>query len=128
MAKRIFTVSLNGSDIPVGYSDGSLDEFRLKTASLVDKEIANLLAAKSGGEARRTEYLDIMGPQIYEALITGNTSKTVLCVLWLADHYPDITGIVINDTDYAFMSGGAAGDTRPLFQPGGAADSTSIDR
>jgi len=139
VTKQTFKITLIDSEIPVSYSESGLEDFRLKTAPLVERELAQQLLASFAGEhtgppkdplaaEHRGLHLRMMGPQIYQGLTSGNTSKVVLCVMWLACRYPDITGIVIDSSTYCFTSTDRQELPDHLFQSPDNTDSVNSDQ
>jgi len=139
VAKTTFRISLIDSEIPVSYSDGGLEDFRLKTAPVFDREMTRHLLTAFAAEGNpppvdplaaehRGRHLRLMGPQIYQGLTSGNTSKVVLCVMWLGCRYPDITGLAIDGSTYRFTSDTEQDLPAHLFQSADKTDSTSSDQ
>ncbi|MCB2099523.1 MAG: hypothetical protein KDE22_01545 [Rhodobacterales bacterium] len=111
MADRTFTITKDGDEIPVIYTDDVLSEFRENKVALVDAEIETLrdrlfdrddppADAPRGADTR----LGIVGPLIMEALDEGKETVVAQCVLWLAARHPEITGLEIFFGQFRYVS------------------------
>jgi len=100
-----FIIELEGEPLPVNYSDEALSQFTQQAAGMMDKEI-RMISDKRYGPGfylTRANRLGVIAPLIYNALADRDGDKILLCVLWLAANFPEISSIEVDGNTVQFV-------------------------
>jgi len=99
MEERRFVIEMEGEQLPISYSDEALESFSRKAAGVMDREIRTISDDRFGPDyyLKRTNRLGILAPLIYNAIARQDDHRVLLCVLWLATHFPEITGLEVEE-------------------------------
>ncbi|MCW9033703.1 MAG: hypothetical protein OQJ97_05735 [Rhodospirillales bacterium] len=99
MEERKFVIEMEGEQHPISYSDEALDSFTQKAAGVMDREIRTISDDRFGPEfyLKRSNRLGVLAPLIYNAIAQQDNNRVLLCVLWLATHFPEITGLEVDE-------------------------------
>ncbi len=99
MEDKTFVIELAGEQLPINYSDEALQSFTQKAAGVMDREIRTISDDSYGPEfyLKRSNRLGILAPIIYNAITLQDQNRVLLCVLWLATHFPEISGVEVEE-------------------------------
>ena len=105
MDGKKFVIEQDGSEIPVVYTDAALEEFEKTGAPHMDQQI-KLLSDTHYGQSfylKRTNRLGIIASLIFDAVGSRDQKRIVLCVLWLATRFPEVSGVEIENNSVQFL-------------------------
>lgn len=102
---KIFTVSLNGVEIPLALTRKALQDFELQGLEVMDECLFQLSERLTPANAPHLcpNPLDLVGQMILDGANSGDTRKIMLCALWLGHHYPALSGLIGAGTSHSFV-------------------------
>lgn len=101
-----FLIALDGAPYPVQFEAEVLDEFQRDHVASMDLQLRQFADEQFGP----TFYLDhqnrlgIVAQLIRDAMKEENGILIAKYVLWMASHYPEISGIRIHEDTYEFTA------------------------
>lgn len=105
LPERTFTLSSDGTEMPLVITQQALDEFELQGLATMDDCLIQLIERMTPANAPEMcpNPLDLIGQMLMDGIAKGNTRKIMLCALWLGHHYPSVTGMVSSGQTFAFL-------------------------
>ena len=104
---RTFTLSTETTELPLIVTQRALDDFCINGLEAMDECLitSSERMVPANDPQKRINPLDMVGRMMLDGAATGNTSKVVLCALWLTHHYPKFTGLMSNGNRFHFITG-----------------------
>jgi len=101
---RTFTLTMDTTKVPLIVTQKSLDDFEVQGLAVMDELLMQLTErmAPANEPATPPTPLNVVGRMLMDGATTGNAQKMILCVLWLAHHYPSIIGMNIHGYIFRF--------------------------
>lgn len=103
-SQRQFALSVDGARIPLVITNQALDDFILQSMPAMDEYLMRMTArlTPANDPDQRPSPLGLIGNMMLDGAKNGNTRKLVLCALWLAHHYPSVSGLTAQGQSYTF--------------------------
>lgn len=106
---HIFTLTTETVDIPLIVTTDALADFQEHGLGAMNEILDHMAARKgsAGGNRDQEVRKHLVADMMLSGLTNDNTRKLILCALWLAYHFPEITGLVSQYGTTRFVAGTA---------------------
>ncbi len=103
---RIFTLSLDDADVPLVLTRKAQLEFELQGLEAMDDCLFTLTERLTPANApdMRPRPLDLVGQIMLDSAHSGDMRKLMLCALWVAHHYPSLSGLTASGAEHTFQT------------------------
>ncbi len=104
LSSQTFTVCRDGACTPLVITRNAKNDFENSGLEAMDEVLIALTERLTPANApgRRPVPLDLVGRMLVDAVKTGNGDKLMLCALWMAHHYPSVTGMECSGPVFSF--------------------------